>query len=79
MAVLDEVTGATTATLEAHIAAAREVCEIDCQPHELTGICARLVEELGCVFATLVVEDTAEAAGPVWSLRYFFIGIRVPP
>jgi formate hydrogenlyase subunit 5 len=79
MAVLDEVTGATTATLEAHIAAAREVCEIDCQPHELTGICARLVEELGCVFATLVVEDTAEAAGPVWSLRYFFYRDTGPP
>lgn len=74
MAVVDEIADATTAaTLEARIAAAREICEIDCQPHELTGICARLADEIGCVFATLVVEDTADAAGrPLWSLRYFF-------
>jgi formate hydrogenlyase subunit 5 len=81
MAVLDETIGApTAATLEAHIAAAREGCEIDCQPHELTGICRRLVEEIGCVFATLVVEDTADAAGrPLWSLRYFFYRDAGPP
>ncbi len=63
----------TTAGLRARIAAAGEVCEIICEPQELIEICTRLVEDLGCVFATLVVEDRADAAGePVWSVNYFF-------
>jgi formate hydrogenlyase subunit 5 len=80
MVVLDPAVGATAAALEARIVAAGEVCEIDCEPHELTGICTRLVEELGCAFATLVVEDTVDAAGrPLWSLRYFFYRDTGPP
>lgn len=81
MAVLDEIAGATTiAALQARIAAAGEVCEIDGEPHELTAVCTRLVEQLGCVFATLVVEDTEDPTGrPVWSLRYFFYRDAGPP
>jgi formate hydrogenlyase subunit 5 len=70
----------TAAALKARIDAAGEVCEIACEPHDLTGICSRLIEELGCVFATLVVEDTVDVAGrPVWSLRYFFYRPSGPP
>ncbi len=81
MPVLDEARLTTSAAaLEARIEAAAEVCEIVCAPDELTAICTRLTDELGCVFATLVVEDTVDAAGrPVWSLRYFFYRDRGPP
>jgi Ni,Fe-hydrogenase III large subunit/Ni,Fe-hydrogenase III component G len=66
--------------LEAHLAAAGEICEIGCQLHQLPGIWTRLIEELGAVFATLVVEDTTDAEGrPVWSLRYFFYRNTGPP
>jgi formate hydrogenlyase subunit 5 len=81
MAVLDEARETTSAAaLQARIEAAGEVCEIACGPDELAAICSRLTDELGGVFATLVVEDTADAAGrPVWSLRYFFYRDRGPP
>jgi formate hydrogenlyase subunit 5 len=81
MAVVEEAASArTAASLQARIEAAAEVCEIDCEPHELTGICTRLIDELGSVFATLVVEDAADTAGrPVWSLLYVFYRDTGPP
>jgi formate hydrogenlyase subunit 5 len=74
MAVLHEARDTTSAAaLKARIEAAGAICEIACAPGELTAICTRLTDELGCVFATLVVEDTVDAVGrPIWSLRYFF-------
>jgi formate hydrogenlyase subunit 5 len=81
MPLLDETVDATTAAaLRTRIDAAGEVCTIVCEANELRGICSRLVEDLGCVFATLVVEDTVdEAAQPVWSLRYFYYRDTGPP
>jgi formate hydrogenlyase subunit 5 len=80
MAVLDKAID-VTAALQTRIDATGEVCEIACEPHEFTSICARLVEDLGCVFATLVVEDTVDvlAGHPVWSLLYFFYRDSGPP
>jgi Ni,Fe-hydrogenase III large subunit/NADH:ubiquinone oxidoreductase subunit C len=81
MAILDEASDATNiAALRTHIETAGKVCEIACEPGELIGICSRLVEGLGCVFGTLVVEDTVDTGGrPVWSLRYFFYRHSGPP
>jgi formate hydrogenlyase subunit 5 len=81
MAILDETSDATSiAALRARVEAGDEVCEIACEPDDLIGICSSLVEGLGCVFGTLVVEDTIDSVGrPLWSLRYFFYRDSGPP
>jgi formate hydrogenlyase subunit 5 len=45
------------------------VCRLECRPEQLPEIAARLMEDEGFAFATLIVEDMAEAG---WSLRYVF-------
>ncbi len=51
-------------------------CRIDCRPEELRELCEWLVEEAGCAFATLVVE---ELPGPAWSLTYIYYGAAGSP
>jgi formate hydrogenlyase subunit 5 len=70
----------TVASLQDRLAAAGDVCKIDCEARSLRQVCARLVEEFDCVFATLVVEDARDEAGrPVWLLTYVFHRDRGPP
>lgn len=48
--------------------------EVVCAREKLRDLCRWLFQDLGCLFATLVVEETA---GTSWSVAYLFYGPRL--
>jgi formate hydrogenlyase subunit 5 len=68
---LERLPAALRAGLRVEPASDAARCEVVCPRDRLRELCRTLFQDLGYVFASLVVEETAE---PSWTLTYLFIG-----